>query len=277
MQQLDPTLSITQLDVALGGKPILRGVSLTGYPGELVAVLGPNGAGKSTLLRTISGQVKPRRGRAMIAGKDPAKSSAARRSLGIVPQRVALFGKLTAKENLLAFGALMGVQGRRARSRVETLMERVQLKHRMNEPVHRLSGGMQRRVNIAAALMHRPSLLVLDEPAQNLDITGQLAFYKLLDRIYQERGLSVLMVSHDLHLVMSSTKNVVCLSREICCHGEPRHVTKDPEFISLFGPDMAQLMASYQHHHHDHDHDHDHSHVHSLTDKTEESSASHHA
>jgi zinc transport system ATP-binding protein len=97
---------------------------------------------------------------------------------------------------------------------------------------------------------------VLDEPAQNLDISGQLAFYKLLEEIYAQRDVSILMISHDLHMVMASTKKVVCLYHHICCSGEPHVVTQDPEFISLFGNDMAKMMAVYQHsHNHDHRHD----------------------
>jgi len=145
---------------------------------------------------------------------------------------------------------------------IEIVVKETDIGRYLDKPLAVLSGGELQRILSARALLDTPDLLVLDEPAQNLDITGQLAFYKLLDRVYRERNLSVLMVSHDLHLVMSSTKNVVCLFKEICCHGEPRAVARDPEFISLFGNDMAQLMASYQHHDHNHDHPHDHDHTH---------------
>ena len=129
----------------------------------------------------------------------------------------------------------------------------------MNKPLHVLSGGELQRVLLARSLLGEPELLVLDEPAQNLDISGQLEFYKLLEKIYLERPLSILMVSHDLHMVMATTKQVVCLFHHICCSGEPQAVTKDPEFISLFGKDMANMMAVYQHsHNHSHaDHSHD--------------------
>ena len=92
--------------------------------------------------------------------------------------------------------------------------------------------------------MNNPHLLVLDEPAQNLDISGQLGFYRLVEKIYKERKISVLMVSHDLHLVMASTKEVICLFHHVCCSGEPQIVAKDPEFVSLFGNDMATMMAA---------------------------------
>ena len=107
---------------------------------------------------------------------------------------------------------------------------------------------------LARSLLNKPELLILDEPAQNLDIKNQLNFYNLVNRIYKNRDLSILMVSHDLHMVMSSTKKVICLYHHICCSGTPQIITKDPEFISLFGNDMAKMMSIYQHTH-DHAHD----------------------
>ena len=245
MQQLDPILSITQLDVALDGKPILKGVSLTGYRGELVAVLGPNGAGKSTLLRTISGQIKPRRGRATIVGKDPLTSAVARQALGLVPQRIALFDKLTAKENLLAFGALMGVRGRRARARADGLLERVQLKHRMDEPVHRLSGGMKRRVNIAAALMHRPALLVLDEPTVGLDSEAQSGIVNLLQKLKGD-GVSILLVTHHLdEAEILADRLAILVKGRIRALGFPaqllQHVFANLRDIKLVAPSVPDV------------------------------------
>ena len=243
MQQQDPILSISQLDVALGGQAILKGIQLTAFAGELVAVLGPNGAGKSTLLRTISGQVGSRRGKVKIRGRDPARSAAARRSLGLVPQRIALFEKLTARENLLAFGALMQVGGRKARMRADELMERVQLKHRMNEPVKNLSGGMQRRVNIAAALMHRPSLLVLDEPTVGLDYEAQAGIVELLQSLKDE-GVSVLLVTHHLDEAEALADRLAILVKgRIRALGVPaqliQHVFQNLRDIKLVAPSMS--------------------------------------
>ena len=106
---------------------------------------------------------------------------------------------------------------------------------------------------LARSLLSNPELLILDEPAQNLDIKSQLNFYNLLNEIFENRNLSILMVSHDLHMVMASTRKVICLFNHICCSGEPQKVAKDPEFINLFGNDMAKMMSVYQHTH-DHTH-----------------------
>ena len=125
----------------------------------------------------------------------------------------------------------------------------------LHQPLTLLSGGELQRVLLARSLLNNPELLILDEPAQNLDITGQLSFYRLIEHIYQERKLTILMVSHDLHMVMASSRQVICLFHHVCCSGEPQAVTKDPEFIALFGKDMANMMAVYQHsHNHTHHH-----------------------
>ena len=110
-----------------------------------------------------------------------------------------------------------------------------------------MSGGEIQKILIARSLIENPNLLILDEPTQNLDVTAQLNFYKLLNQIFTNRNISILMVSHDLHMVMSSTKKVICLSNHICCSGEPSAITKDPEFISLFGHDFAEMMSVYRH------------------------------
>ena len=127
------------------------------------------------------------------------------------------------------------------------LAEKTNVAGLLEKPMHVLSVGERQRVLLARSLIGNPALLILDEPAQNLDISGQLAFYRLLEKIYKDRSLSILMVSHDLHMVMATTKQVICLFRRICCSGEPQAITKDPEFIALFGNDMADMMAIYQH------------------------------
>lgn len=194
MRQRRAFLDVAGLEVILGGKAILRGIDLTVYAGEILALLGPNGAGKSTLIRTICGQIEAGRGHVRIAGYDPLK---ARKAIGLVPQKIALFDKLTPLENLTSFGAIMGIGRGDLRARAEALLERVGLADRTNDPLHNLSGGMQRRVNIAAALMHNPGLLVLDEPTVGLDFDAQRGIAKLLEGLRSD-GAAILLVTHDL-------------------------------------------------------------------------------
>lgn len=234
------------IHVSRHGQAILRDVSLQVDAHDFVTVIGPNGAGKTVLLKCLMGFYPPDAGSiARVPGL----------RIGYVPQR--LNPEPTIPISVKRFLRL------RSPGAPEALHEAAALCHIegiLRAPLWSLSGGELQRVLLARALMQQPQLLILDEPAQNLDVSGQLAFYQLLDKLYTERGLSILMVSHDLHLVMASSRRVVCLFQHICCAGEPQQVAKDPEFIALFGHDMARMMAVY-HHHHDHDHEH-HGHSH---------------
>jgi|TARA_R110002124_G_scaffold150418_6_gene316983 zinc transport system ATP-binding protein len=243
-------LSARGVSVYRDGNTILEDVSLSIGEKDFITIIGPNGAGKSMLLKCMMGFYAPSKGE--VFRRDGLKIGYVPQRLvadHTVPIRVRRFLTLRKKATKAALASVAG----------ETAIEDI-----LDKPLHVLSGGELQRVLLARALLDDPDLLVLDEPAQNLDVTGQLAFYKLIEQIYAERDVSILMVSHDLHLVMSSTREVVCLYHHICCSGEPHMVTRDPEFISLFGNDMARLMAVYNHSHdHDHDHGHDHAHDHS--------------
>lgn len=233
-------IQATGVSVVRRGKHVLRDVSADVSEGGFVTVIGPNGAGKTTLLKCLTGSIRPDRGRVR------------RRSgltTGYMPQLSVVdpVVPITVRH----FLSLRKSVGTDAVDRVarETGIEEI-----LRTSLHALSGGEFQRVLLARALVGDPDLLVLDEPAQNLDIANQLKFYKLIERVYRERDVSVLMVSHDLHLVMSCTRQVVCLFHHVCCSGEPQVVARDPEFISLFGDDMARMMAVY-HHFHSHSHD----------------------
>ncbi len=230
------------------GRAILRDITLRVGASDFITVVGPNGAGKTMLLKALMGLEKIDSG--TITHKENLR-------IGYVPQR--LHADAAIPVTVRRFLQL------RQRLREVDIQETAQecgIEAHLGCQLHVLSGGEMQRVLLARALLRKPDLLVLDEPAQNLDIGGQLAFYKLLEHVYARRGLSVLMVSHDLHLVMASTKKVVCLFHHICCSGEPQAVAKDPEFIALFGNDMARLMSVYhhEHHHHHEGEGHDHGH-----------------
>jgi len=139
------------------------------------------------------------------------------------------------------------------RARAQSALKEVGAEQVIDSPVQSISGGEMQRVLLARALLREPELLVLDEPVQGVDVAGQAELYSLITRLRDRHGCGVLMVSHDLHLVMSTTDQVVCLNRHVCCSGHPEQVSGDPAFVELFGKN-AQSLAIY-HHHHDHAHD----------------------
>ncbi|MFN3586416.1 MAG: ATP-binding cassette domain-containing protein, partial [Moraxellaceae bacterium] len=141
----------------------------------------------------------------------------------------------------------------RDRAVIAAALAEVGAGHVAATPLASLSGGELQRVLLARALLRQPGLLVLDEPAQGVDITGQEELYSLITRMRDERGLGVLMVSHDLHLVMAATDHVLCLNRHICCEGHPESVGAHPEYLRLFGMQGVKGLAVYSHHH-DHHH-----------------------
>ena len=237
-----PLIEVDGVSVVRDGKAIVDSVSLTLGAGDFITVIGPNGAGKTTLLKVMAGLTAPDSGR---VARRPGLA------VGYIPQRIHIDPSLPmTAERFLRLG-----RGRAGSAGRDGIAEETGTAELLPRPVQALSGGEWQRVLLARALMAEPDAIILDEPAQNLDISGQLAFYTLLDRIHRDRGVAIAMVSHDLHMVMASTRQVVCLYHHVCCAGEPRAVTRDPEFIRLFGRDMAKMMAVYQH---EHDHRHDH-------------------
>ena len=236
----DALVAASGIDVVLGGRPVLSDVDITVREGEIVTLIGPNGAGKTTLVRVMLGLVAPTRGRVR---RRPGLR------VGYVPQRLNVDPvlPLTARR-FLSLGPRVRRDGRR-RALELTAADKL-----LDRPFHGLSGGELRRVLLARALLREPDLLVLDEPAQGVDLTGQAELYDLIAGIRAERGCGILLISHDLHLVMRATDRVVCLNRHVCCAGLPGVVSRHPEYLALFGPRVAQGLAVYAHHH-DHRHD----------------------
>ena len=226
--------------VDFAGNKVLGGVSLAVREGEIVTLIGPNGAGKTTLVRVILGLLQPSRGSVFRAPE---------LRLGYMPQRLDLDRTLPLP--VAHFLALGGAASRDAMARVLGEVGASQL---LDRPMAGLSGGELRRVLLARALLRDPDLLVLDEPAQGVDVVGQADLYGLISRVRASHGCGVLMVSHDLHVVMSATDRVVCLNNHVCCSGHPEAVSRHPEYLALFGPQVAGDMAVYTHHH-DHSHD----------------------
>jgi zinc transport system ATP-binding protein len=234
-------ISAENLTIRRDNKKILDNVSLDIEARDFVTILGPNGGGKSMLLKCLMGFFPPDEG--TVKRESTLK-------IGYVPQK--FFSEQTMPISARQF---LQLRKKVTPEELKMIATETKIEGLLHKPLNILSGGEVQRILLARSLIGTPEILVLDEPAQNLDISGQLAFYKLLSEIYEERSLSILMVSHDLHMVMATTKKVVCLFHHVCCSGEPQVVTQDPEFITLFGNDMAEMMAVYQHgHNHSHAH-----------------------
>jgi ABC-2 type transport system ATP-binding protein len=189
-----PVVAFRSVVKRFGAIIALDGVSLDIAPGEFFGLLGPNGAGKSTLMSILAGLTAPATGEALIGGGG-AGDPAARRELGLVPQGLALYPQLTAEENLATFGGLLGLQGGELRARVSELLEAVQLTDRRAGPIKTFSGGMKRRLNLAAALLHRPRLLLCDEPTVGVDPQSRNAIFELLQQLNRE-GVTIIYSTH---------------------------------------------------------------------------------
>ena len=232
-------IQLEDVGVAFSGQPVLQQVQLALRAGEIVTLIGPNGAGKTTLVRTVLGLLKPDSG---TVRRKP------RLRIGYMPQK--LHVDATLPLSVLRFLRLVpGVD----RAAAQAALAEVGAEQVIDSPLQSISGGELQRVLLARALLREPELLVLDEPVQGVDVAGQAELYRLITQLRDRHGCGVLMVSHDLHLVMSATDQVVCLNRHVCCSGHPEQVSNDPAFVELFGQD-AKSLAIY-HHHHDHSHD----------------------
>lgn len=235
-----PLIQSQGLGLAIAGKVILDRVDIAIQSQEIVTVIGPNGAGKTSLLQVLLGLQSPTKGKII---RRPGLT------VGYLPQRFTVDPSLP-----LAVDRLLTLTRSATAKEIDRVLEEVKAKHLRKAQVSTLSGGELQRVLLARALIGQPQLLILDEPTQGVDMTGEAEFYRLIADIRRVRGCAVLLVSHDIHLVMAATDRVICLNRHICCHGLPDAVGRDPEFLRLFGSRAAEAFALYVHHH-DHDHD----------------------
>ena len=227
------------LGVDVRGRELIRHIDLEVLRHRILTVIGPNGAGKTTLVRLALGLLAPTTGTIQ-------RVSGLR--IGYMPQRLSLPESMPLR--VRRFLALADTD---AASLLESAHQ-VGVSHLLDRPMQGLSGGETQRVLLTRALLGDPDLLVLDEPVQGIDVNGQAELYRLIVRLRDERGCAVMMVSHDLHLVMAATDEVLCINQHVCCSGHPDAVSQHPAYLDLFGAADAKTLAVYTHHH-DHEHD----------------------
>ncbi|GJD97251.1 ABC transporter ATP-binding protein [Methylobacterium iners] len=208
----EPLVSVRGAALAYHGKPVLDGLDCAIRAGETLALLGPNGAGKTTLMRLVAGRLTPDRGSVRIAGADPHREPRARRSIGWVPQEIALYPRLTAAENLGVFAQLAGIGRRERPEAVRHALDLAGIAEVASRPVGLLSGGYQRRVNIAASLIGRPRLVLLDEPTQGVDLNARAAIHAVLARL-RAQGTAILIATHDFAEAERLADRVAFLAR----------------------------------------------------------------
>ena len=219
-------------------KWLVEGVSLTVEKGKIVTLIGPNGSGKSTTAKIALGIYKN------IEGSVEKYTN----KVGYVPQKISIDWTLPLR--VYDFMLLTENIKEEAIDEALTLTGVIHLK---NKNLGNLSGGEFQRVLLARAISKKPELLVLDEPVQGVDFTGEIALYELIKKISDELNCGILLISHDLHTVMSATDHVVCLNGHVCCSGSPIDVAKNMEYKALFGEQASQILSVYEHRH-DHVH-----------------------
>ena len=236
----DALVSARGLWLTRGGRTILEGIALDIGKREIVTLIGPNGAGKTTLVRVLLGLIAPDRG--MIH-----RSSGL--TVGYVPQRFDIDRAIP-----MTVARFLELGGSRTPESIRAVLDEVGAGRVVGQQIASLSGGELQRVLLARALLRNPNLLVLDEPVRGVDYAGEAELYALIGRLRDDRGLSVLLVSHDLHIVMAQSDRVICVNRHVCCSGVPETVARDPSYARLFGSHAARAFAVYSHQH-DHRHD----------------------
>jgi len=238
-------ITVKNLEIAYGANTVLRNVDLRLDAGEIVTIVGPNGSGKTSLLRAIIGATKP------VTGEITLRQGL---KIGYVPQRLHIDRTLP-----ITVERFMRLSNAVSKADCKTALDTAGVPDLLKRQMSQLSGGQFQRVMLARALINRPDVLLLDEATQGLDQPGSAAFYRQIETVRQTTGCAVMMISHELHVVMSASDRVICLNGHVCCEGAPAVVASAPEYRALFGTGTGGALALYRHDH-DHDHDHDHSH-----------------
>ena len=231
-------VSLNNAGIYKSPKWLIRGVSLEVKSGQIVTLIGPNGSGKTTTAKMVLNILEP----------DEGSLKRYTNKIAYVPQKINIDWTLP-----LRVVDFMRLTNNLSNNEIIESLNQTGVEKLFKEQIHGLSGGEFQRVLLARAIAKKPELLVLDEPVQGVDFNGEIDLYNIIKNISANLNCGILLVSHDLHFVMSATDHVVCLNGHICCSGKPSAIIKDKAYIELFGEHRSKTLTYYQH---DHDHTH---------------------
>ena len=231
-------VKLNNVGIQQNEKWLVKGVSLEVEKGKIVTLIGPNGSGKSTTAKIALGIYKN------IEGNVEKFTN----NVGYVPQKISIDWTLP-----LRVKDFMVLTDNIKNELIDEALSLTGVIHLKEKNLGNLSGGEFQRVLLARAISKKPELLVLDEPVQGVDFTGEIAMYELIKKISEKLNCGILLISHDLHTVMSATDHVVCLNGHVCCSGSPKDVARNNEYKALFGEQASQTLSVYEHKH-DHEH-----------------------
>ena len=228
-------IEVRNLCVRYGNKEVLRDVNLSLSKNEIVTIVGPNGSGKTTLFKSVIGSTPILSGKVLIRPN---------LKIGYVPQVLNIDRSLP-----LTVERFLSLENRRHKREALSAQQVLDSNDLLFKQISTLSAGQLQRVLLARALVNKPDVLLLDEATRGLDQPGSAAFYRKIEEIRNTTGCAILMISHDLHVVMSASNRVICLNGHICCQGEPQSVASSPEYKAMFGSNVDGTLALYQHNH----------------------------